>query len=268
MPDMHRKAKKFSGARKLKPTTVIFLLGLSCIWIVLVLSSIQQENEVFTLTSQVAANTEPSSSCYPKTGLRPIIGDRYGIGDLLEEYGMSTGVEVGVKQGAFAKEILQRWKSCKLYKLVDLWAHQENYKDVANVKNEEHNRFFEETKQNLKPYEHIVEYYRMYSVEAARKIELESIDFIYIDARHDYCGVMEDLEAYWPLLKPGGIMAGDDFASNDEVRGQDWGLCQNGTRIDSAVKGAVLDFFLPKGLTVSVTHEKRLKNWFLQKPLC
>jgi len=41
--------------------------------------------------------------------------------------------------------------------------------------------------------------------------ELQLFDFIYIDARHDYAGVLEDLRAWWPLLKRDGIIAGDDF---------------------------------------------------------
>ena len=34
----------------------------------------------------------------------------------------------------------------------------------------------------------------MYSTEAAKQMKRESLDFAYIDARHDYCGVREDLE--------------------------------------------------------------------------
>ena len=30
-------------------------------------------------------------------------------------------------------------------------------------------------------------------------------------ARHDYCGVKEDLETYWPKLRRGGILAGHDY---------------------------------------------------------
>ena len=57
----------------------------------------------------------------------------------------------------------------------------------------------------------------MYSIEAAKKLRKESLDFVYIDARHDYCAMMEDLEAYWPLVTPGGILAGHDYMSSPEV---------------------------------------------------
>jgi len=36
-------------------------------------------------------------------------------------------------------------------------------------------------------------------------------DIIYIDASHEYEPVKSDIEAYWKLLKPGGIMIGDDY---------------------------------------------------------
>ena len=40
-----------------------------------------------------------------------------------------------------------------------------------------------------------VESMKMYSTQAATLLHNISLDFVYIDARHDYCGVMEDLEA-------------------------------------------------------------------------
>ena len=36
---------------------------------------------------------------------------------------------------------------------------------------------------------------------------------IYIDADHEYRAVMRDLEVYWPLLRPCGILIGDDMAN-------------------------------------------------------
>jgi len=46
---------------------------------------------------------------------------------------------------------------------------------------------------------------------SARTHPSDSLDFIYVDARHDYCGVKEDLINWWPKLKKHGIMCGHDY---------------------------------------------------------
>lgn len=42
-----------------------------------------------------------------------------------------------------------------------------------------------------------------------------TFDWIYIDGRHDYDGVLADFYASWPLLKKGGVMLFDDY--DDEL---------------------------------------------------
>lgn len=68
-----------------------------------------------------------------------------------------------------------------------------------------------EAQANLAPFQNLgveLEYMRMLTSEAVDRISNDSIDFIYVDARHDYCGVKEDLELYFPKLRSGGIIAG------------------------------------------------------------
>ena len=45
-------------------------------------------------------------------------------------------------------------------------------------------------------------------------INLGGADLIYIDAAHEYLPVYMDIRAYWPLLKEGGRMLGDDYTHN------------------------------------------------------
>jgi len=39
----------------------------------------------------------------------------------------------------------------------------------------------------------------------------EPIDFLYVDADHSYEGVRDDLHAWFPHVKPGGLIIGDDY---------------------------------------------------------
>lgn len=51
------------------------------------------------------------------------------------------------------------------------------------------------------------------SLQAAEVLRYHNLhaDVIYIDASHEYDAVLADLTAYWPLLKSGGVLMGDDY---------------------------------------------------------
>lgn len=52
---------------------------------------------------------------------------------------------------------------------------------------------------------------RTTSDEAARAFPDESIDFVYIDALHDYASVAANINEWWPKVRQGGWIAGHDF---------------------------------------------------------
>ena len=76
------------------------------------------------------------------------------------------------------------------------------------------------------------------SVNAAVLLEARGIsaDVIHIDAGHDYRSVYCDIEIWWPLLRPGGILIGDDYKPASE-----------GGFVE--VRRAFDDFFVPLGLS-------------------
>jgi predicted O-methyltransferase YrrM len=43
------------------------------------------------------------------------------------------------------------------------------------------------------------------------------IDVIHLDGGHDFACVMADLRVWWPLLKPGGLLIGDDYHETGNV---------------------------------------------------
>lgn len=49
------------------------------------------------------------------------------------------------------------------------------------------------------------------SVEAAALYDDRSIDFLMIDASHAYADVVDDIVAWYPKVKLGGIISGDDY---------------------------------------------------------
>jgi len=84
------------------------------------------------------------------------------------------------------------------------------------------------------------------SVIAGRYLQNKKIsaDLVYLDASHDEDDVYADLQTYWPLLKPGGVMLGDDWSAQ-------W----------HGVICAANKFAREKNLTLQTAGEK----WFVQK---
>lgn len=49
------------------------------------------------------------------------------------------------------------------------------------------------------------------SVRAAKLFADGCLDFVFLDAAHDFVNVTEDLHAWWPKIRPGGLLAGHDY---------------------------------------------------------
>ena len=163
------------------------------------------------------------------------IGNRWLIPILAQQLGFrGPSVEVGVFRGQFSLEILRHYKSGGTHLLVDAWANfntscnqalalvKRNHKGIVGDKQcrfsqSKFDAIFEEVRDLFtKKYAHRTLIQRNLSDRAAATVARQSLDFQYIDARHDYEGVLEDLRAWWPKLCPGGLMAGHDY---DNVNG-------------------------------------------------
>lgn len=55
------------------------------------------------------------------------------------------------------------------------------------------------------------------SRDAARKFCTGSCDAVFLDGGHEYAAVLGDARAWWPKVKPGGVLAGHDW-DKDDVR--------------------------------------------------
>jgi len=201
----------------------------------------------------------------------PTFKNGIDLADILQQENMTVGVELGVQAGDFAVNMLSRWSSCNYYLLVDLWAQQENYLDLANVDNAQHDLYYRETLQkteNFKDKRHIC---RNLTSACVHGVADGQFDFIYVDARHDFKGVYEDMVAWWPKLRDGGIMAGHDYVTQDdgpEQSGQNWTMNYDGT-IDetrTTVKGAVDKFSTEKCRQLTIAYrEREFNSWAMRK---
>ncbi|NIV98148.1 class I SAM-dependent methyltransferase, partial [Candidatus Saccharibacteria bacterium] len=61
------------------------------------------------------------------------------------------------------------------------------------------------------PYKDNVEFIKKTSMEAVKQFEDYSLDFVYIDAAHDFNNIMLDLIKWVPKVKIGGAVCGHDY---------------------------------------------------------
>ena len=203
--------------------------------------------------------------------LLPQYTNRNDLIKLIVAEGFTSGAEIGVQLGLYAEFLLSNWPKCIEYHAIDLWAHQKSYKDTANVDNAQQESLYMQTRNRLKRFEHIVRYHRNYSNLAVNELKDESLDFIYLDARHDYIGILEDLTLYWPKLKSGGIFAGHDYLDVAEVKAltphQDWSIDSRGIkRTDGkAVRSAVNEFASKQRRQILITLPEEWPTWYMRK---
>tara|TARA_B110000483_G_C18166930_1_gene531691 strand:- start:808 stop:1425 length:618 start_codon:yes stop_codon:yes gene_type:complete len=139
---------------------------------------------------------------------------RKNIASILHAYGLrnGVGVEIGVKKGLFSKVLLDTWDCTQLI-LVDPWMDQEN---TTYDEKHDHTTDLADCLSNLKGYEGRYRILRGLSHEVVHNIPDGLLDFVYVDGNHGYEAVKRDLRDWYPKLKVGGIMAGDDYTINSE----------------------------------------------------
>ena len=121
------------------------------------------------------------------------------------DMGYKVGVEIGVYKGQFSEKFCQA--GLTLY-AIDPW---KIYKGFSNPRGQERLDFqYEHTKQVLAPYPNC-KIIRKTSMEAVEDFDDESLDFVYIDANHEFRYIAEDLYEWTKKVRKGGIVSGDDY---------------------------------------------------------
>ena len=123
----------------------------------------------------------------------------------------SKFVEVGSWKGKsaayLAVEIINSNKNIML-DCIDTWEGSSEHVDYEDVKL---NTLYELFIKNTSSLSSVINPIRMDSIDASKKYENNSLDFVFIDASHEYDYVKKDIEAWFPKVKVGGIIAGHDY---------------------------------------------------------
>ena len=128
-------------------------------------------------------------------------------------------VEIGAAYGKstsyMAVEIANSGKVIE-FDVVDTWRgspeHQENGWDRQPSMIDD--TAFGKFRNNLKKVKRFYNPIRLLSVEAAANFEDESLDFVFIDAAHEYKSIKADIEAWLPKIKYEGYIGGHAYVYN------------------------------------------------------
>lgn len=145
--------------------------------------------------------------------------------------------EIGVWKGDFSELILAITSPKKLH-LIDPWEFQGEFPErmyggsVAKSQGDM-DLIYNDVRKRFGKYDNIF-VNRGRSEQVLQEFPDAYFDWVYIDGNHYYDYVIKDLELCFSKVKPGGIIAGDDYA---------WG-----EKDGFPVKKAVQDFVDAKGL--------------------
>lgn len=140
--------------------------------------------------------------------------DRYDWPYLWRRMDFKKVAEVGVFKGRFAQNACRVMPDLWDYVLVDAWRHLPNYKDPHNLNDHD----FELAYQGAMGFtvdspegKGKARALRGTSAEVGPQIRDNYFDVVYIDADHTLHGVLSDLIIWYPKVKSGGLICGNEY---------------------------------------------------------
>ena len=117
---------------------------------------------------------------------------------LAKRDGPLFGVEVGVNEGYLSNYLLAERSDLTLW-MVDVWRHNRGLVGLGVASNQT----------QFACGRRII--HQMTSLDAASLFPEKVLDFVFIDADHGHAAAVEDIRAWKPKLKRGGLLAGHDY---------------------------------------------------------
>lgn len=124
---------------------------------------------------------------------------------------------------------------------VDTWKGSSSELDSTHQEATEKD-IYKEWQENLAGSQR-VQAMRMTTLDAAEALQFK-VDMVFVDAEHTYESVSDDLAAWEPKVKKGGLMCGHD-----------WNF--------PSVRLAVVDYFVPRGMKIELVEGTQI--WMVRK---
>lgn len=157
-----------------------------------------------------------------------------------------VGVEIGVDKGESTFQFIEQCPNIKKIYAIDPWrAYDASFKTKIQSNMDAN---YETTKNRLKKYTDIdkIKIIRKPSLEAVSMFDDNFFDWSFIDGDHSEEAAFADMQAWYPKIKRGGVLAGHDYRTKD-----------------IAVRAAVKRFSELHGLEI---HETEYWAWYFNKP--
>jgi len=126
------------------------------------------------------------------------------------------GCEVGVWKGELSWRLLKALPHTILHLVDPYQVYDDKY---IGTEQERIDRARELALAAVRPYEEQAIWIPMESSLAVETIEDGSLDFVFIDACHSYEFVRQDIRAWYPKVRAGGIVSGHDYNGRGDRRG-------------------------------------------------
>lgn len=126
---------------------------------------------------------------------------------------LKVGAEIGVAGGQHIKAIMENTKVEKMYGIDPYYNEGWDMHEYFNVDNDYggFDGLYGEVRDMLSVYGERVELIRKKSTDAAPDFEDESLDFVFIDAFHDYENCFNDIGFWHHRVRKGGYVMGHDW---------------------------------------------------------
>ena len=140
-----------------------------------------------------------------------------------ERLKLKRGAEVGIWKGQSTEYLLSHHRKLKIIAVdpYEFYSHYDTFHDLGQFNTQRKlDGLYEVVVARLRQkFGKRFELIRERSVPAADKIKDGSLDFCFLDANYGYDFVKKDIQAWLPKVRNGGVIIGQNIASNKDGPG-------------------------------------------------